>query len=291
MDLVKRKALLAKMRLQQPQSAAWLLDWTILLTIYLLLPAHLAALARNPSRSLSSVNTEGVEGSFFVLSDVHLDLRYDSLAPIKPNFCRSSGKDRQSYSPTATGLPVRSGCDCPYSFLLSTLSEMKAVNPNPEFILITGDIAPHELKHYDVDFYNFELSLRNATQAIQTFFPDTPTFPVLGNHDVYPQDQLPYGPNEVLETVAAIWKHWIPASALPSFLKGGYYSVSPKAGLRLLALNTLYYNVKFCTRNVTKCHHKDTLAGHAKTTSDPVDQFSWLSEQLEMARENNEKLL
>ena len=51
----------------------------------------------------------------------------------------------------------------------------------------TGDIAPHELKHYDVDFYNFELSLRNATQAIQTFFPDTPTFPVLGNHDVYPQ--------------------------------------------------------------------------------------------------------
>ena len=69
-DLVKRKALLAKMRLQQPQSAAWLLDWTILLTIYLLLPAHLFGLQGNCScvNQLLGLHSPGIQAALCLLS-------------------------------------------------------------------------------------------------------------------------------------------------------------------------------------------------------------------------------
>lgn len=44
--------------------------------------------------------------------------------------------------------------DAPMRTFLSTLEAMKAVNPNPDFILWTGDSVPHWLDYTSVEIYD-----------------------------------------------------------------------------------------------------------------------------------------
>lgn len=42
----------------------------------------------------------------------------------------------------------------------------------------------------------------------------------------------------MMKLAAELWSKWLPADAKETILKGGYYTVSPKPGFRIIALNS-----------------------------------------------------
>uniref|UniRef100_A0A672S390 Uncharacterized protein n=1 Tax=Sinocyclocheilus grahami TaxID=75366 RepID=A0A672S390_SINGR len=165
-------------------------------------------------------------------------------------------------------------CDSPYQLILSAFSYMKQADLQPEFIIWTGDSPPHVPKE--------ELStdvvinvIANMTRTILQFFPQLPVYPALGNHDYWPQDQLPTSTNAIYDAVAKLWSPWLNPEAVATLQKGGFYSLVIKPGLRLVSLNTnLYYSPNQVTVNMT----------------DPAGQFQWLQETLELSRQKLEKV-
>lgn len=68
---------------------------------------------------------------------------------------------------------------------------------------------------------------QNLTDHLKFEFPSTPVYPLLGNHDFYPRDQLPGNSNEQYTKLAEMWEDWITSSgehpeALETFKKGIY---------------------------------------------------------------------
>ncbi|XP_067840697.1 acid sphingomyelinase-like phosphodiesterase 3a isoform X2 [Heptranchias perlo] len=156
---------------------------------------------------------------------------------------------------------------------------MKDAKVQPSFMIWTGDSPPH------VPFAKLSTKividiLRNMTQTIQEHFEDLQVFPTLGNHDYWPQDQLPVNVNEVYNAVADMWKRWLTQDALRTLQKGGFYtqvfncSVTQQT-LRIISLNTnLYYSPNEVTKRIP----------------DPAGQFVWLEETLKKAHDNKEKV-
>ncbi|XP_047590667.1 acid sphingomyelinase-like phosphodiesterase 3a isoform X2 [Lutra lutra] len=119
--------------------------------------------------------------------------------------------------------------------------------------------------------------IANMTTTIRTVFPNLQVFPALGNHDYWPQDQLPVVTSKVYNAVADLWKPWLDEEALRTLRKGGFYTqkVSPNLNLRIISLNTnLYYGPNIMTLN----------------EMDPANQFEWLESILSTSQQNKEKV-
>nr|XP_045247529.1 acid sphingomyelinase-like phosphodiesterase 3a isoform X3 [Macaca fascicularis] len=115
------------------------------------------------------------------------------------------------------------------------------------------------------------------TITIQSLFPNLQVFPALGNHDYWPQDQLPVVTSKVYNAVANLWKPWLDEEAISTLRKGGFYSqkVTTNPNLRIISLNTnLYYGPNIMTLNKT----------------DPANQFEWLESTLNSSQWNKEKV-
>ncbi|XP_011799843.1 PREDICTED: acid sphingomyelinase-like phosphodiesterase 3a isoform X2 [Colobus angolensis palliatus] len=115
------------------------------------------------------------------------------------------------------------------------------------------------------------------TTTIQSLFPNLQVFPALGNHDYWPQDQLPVVTSKVYNAVANLWKPWLNEEAISTLRKGGFYSqkVTTNPNLRIISLNTnLYYGPNIMTLNKT----------------DPANQFEWLESTLNSSQWNKEKV-
>ncbi|TRY89888.1 hypothetical protein DNTS_034222 [Danionella cerebrum] len=182
---------------------------------------------------------------FWHISDLHLDPTYH-VTEDHTKVCFSS-KGVPAQDPGVFGDFL---CDSPYQLILSAFSYMKQADLQPDVIA-------------------------NMTLTIQQFFPQLPVYPALGNHDYWPQDQLPTSPNAIYEAAAKLWSPWLNPEAVATVQKGGFYSMLVKPGLRLVSLNTnLYYSPNEVTVNM----------------SDPVGQFQWLQEALELSRQNKEKV-
>jgi len=102
-------------------------------------------------------------------------------------------------------------------------------------------------------------------------------YPALGNHDTWPVDQLPNPPdnNWLLSKIAQFWQDWLPDETVQkTLLYGGYYTTVVVPGLRIVSLNTLYYD-----------SHNIVDEG-----SDPAQQWAWFESVLAMAKTNGEKV-
>nr|XP_019963761.1 PREDICTED: acid sphingomyelinase-like phosphodiesterase 3a [Paralichthys olivaceus] len=117
--------------------------------------------------------------------------------------------------------------------------------------------------------------ISNMTQTIRLHFPNLTVYPALGNHDYWPQDQMPAVTNAIYEAAAQLWKPWLQNEALLTLSQGGFYSQLVKPGLRVVSLNTiLYYGPNKVASNMT----------------DPAGQFEWLEKTLEKAAQSQEKV-
>lgn len=208
-------------------------------------------------------------GRFWHITDLHLDPTYH-LAPDPTKVCFSS----KGAPATHAGLYGDFLCDSPYRLIQSAFSHMAPLTQPEDFIIWTGDSPPH----VPPDELSTDVVIQvisNMTQTIRQHFPNLTVYPALGNHDYWPQDQMPSSTNAIYKAVAQLWEPWLQPEALLTLSQGGFYSQLAKPGLRVVSLNTiLYYGPDQATKNMT----------------DPAGQFEWLEKTLEEAVQSQEKV-
>ncbi|XP_053139961.1 acid sphingomyelinase-like phosphodiesterase 3a isoform X2 [Hemicordylus capensis] len=213
-----------------------------------------------------------MKGQFWHISDLHLDPTYHITKNLT-QVCASS----KGVTASDPGLFGDFMCDSPYRLILSSLQYMRNSGQQASFMIWTGDSPPHvPVKELSTKIVIDIIG--NLTSTIRNFFPDLQVFPALGNHDYWPQDQLPVSVNEVYNAVAEFWKPWLTDEAVSTLRKGGFYTQlfqpsTTSQPLRIISLNTvLYYSPNAMTKNMT----------------DPADQLEWLEHTLEVAHQNKE---
>ncbi|XP_020632886.1 acid sphingomyelinase-like phosphodiesterase 3b [Orbicella faveolata] len=211
------------------------------------------------------------EGSFWQVTDFHYDKTYQF--PTDPDkICNSQTPDTQK--PNRTGKWGNYLCDSPWRLINSSVFAMKDIEPNPDFIIWTGDDMPH-VPNSELSTEEVIETVKNMTALLSTVFTNTTVYPALGNHDYHPKHLMPPKPNDIYTAVGDLWSRWLPQEAVDTFKKGGFYTVLIKPGLRLVSLNTVYY------------YTNDRLTGNI---TDPAGQFAWLDHILTNASSINEKV-
>ncbi|XP_057556926.1 acid sphingomyelinase-like phosphodiesterase 3b isoform X1 [Hippopotamus amphibius kiboko] len=201
-------------------------------------------------------------GKFWHVSDLHLD----------PNYKVS--EDPLQVCPSAGSQPVPNAgpwgdylCDSPWILINSSIYTMKEIEPEPDFILWTGDDTPHVPNEKLGEVAVLHI-VERLTTLIREAFPDTKVYAALGNHDFHPKNQLPAGSNNIYNQVAELWRPWLSNESIALFKEGAFYSEKlpgPSGAGRIVVLNTnLYYS------------NNEQTAGMA----DPGQQFQWLDNVL-----------
>lgn len=225
----------------------------------------------------------GQDADFFLISDLHLDIAYNPGYE-SSGLCHSVGvvgKNR-TIAPASDTRPLgRFGCDSPLALLSSALSQMQAINPSPDFILVTGDLIGHSTYYllqangaYNTT-YTASLvrsTFQQVTAQFQAYFPKTQVLFALGNNDGYGDYQLPTT-ESALGLDKLLYELWQPLNAgMPEgFMESGYYACEITAtGQRLLVLSTNYFSI-----SVSGAH------------SDAMDQLKWLRSELIYAQNNH----
>lgn len=216
-------------------------------------------------------SAEAKIGTFWHVTDFHYDLNY-TISGNPEKMCWKT--------PGASGSVGEFGdysCDAPMSLLTSAVDAMIKFDRSPDFILWTGD----DTAHVSNDHFSTEVVVKivsNLTNLIASRFPNTPVFPVLGNHDYYPKNQMPVGPNELQSKVADLWNKWFQqlqghGDVYTSFNSSGRYAADvPGSNVTVVALNTLIW---YKSNNETALLPNTTSDG-----MDPDDQFSWADDLL-----------
>lgn len=212
-------------------------------------------------------------GTFWQITDVHWDKHYSPLGD--PNhMCHltiNATKDFQS------GDYGNFNCDSPWWLINSSVEAMITYKSDPDFILWTGDNAPH-IWNPSPNFKDITSILANITRLLALKFPNSTILPVIGNHDTFPPNILSPDNNSSYYTQyleAGRWNEILPDTTIDTFRHGGYYSYSVSSNLIILGLNTiLWYNFNRLTLNST----------------DPADQFVWLENELMNAKNKDKKV-
>ncbi|XP_010636543.1 acid sphingomyelinase-like phosphodiesterase 3a isoform X1 [Fukomys damarensis] len=213
-----------------------------------------------------------LEGQFWHVTDLHLDPTYH-VTDDHTKVCNSS-KGANASNPGPFGDVL---CDAPYRLISSAFDFIKNSGQEASFMIWTGDSPPH-VPVSELSTDTVIKVIANMTVTIQSFFPDLQVFPSLGNHDYWPQDQLPVATSQVYDAVAYLWKAWLDEDALRTLRTGGFYSQKAPGNpnLRIVSLNTnLYYAPNAATLKQT----------------DPANQFVWLENTLNSSQHNGEKVL
>ncbi|KAM7439728.1 Acid sphingomyelinase-like phosphodiesterase 3b [Porites harrisoni] len=211
------------------------------------------------------------EGSFWQVTDFHYDKSY--LKPTDPNkICNSQTPN--TVKPSRAGRWGNYLCDSPWRLINSTVFAMRDIEPNPDFIIWTGDDMPH-VANSELSTEEVIETVQNLTDLLFTVFPKTTVYPALGNHDYHPKHLMPPTPNDIYTAVGKLWSRWLPLDAVNTFERGGYYTVLIKFGLRLVSLNTVYY---YTNNRLTQ------------NLEDPAGQFVWLDAVLTNASVAKEKV-
>jgi len=223
---------------------------------------------------------------FWQISDLHLDLNYDVDGdPSKNNWCHKNISETSEKSPLLDA--GNYNCDAPLLLIKSLLKAMHELEPNPDFIIWTGDNAPHAANP-EADYHYITNVTSWVFREIHALFGEEVTvIPALGNHDAYPADSYIDAQNATEEEVTQYKMYWNQGGFgkhidgdenEKSFKRCGYYTKNIKlegVDLKFVVLNTnIYYN----NPNVAK-------------VSDPCDQLDWLKKTLEEAGDSEKVYL
>ena len=136
-------------------------------------------------------------------------------------------------------------CDAPFKLLNLTLFYTAKLPYQFDYVFWTGDGPDHNDLTQSLKG-NLE-TIQILTTLIKNYFPNLPVFPIDGNHDTWPIDQLsPYQAiaDIMLKPTYQYWfdAGWLTATEQETFLKGGYYTRMLKPGLHVVGINSLYYD-------------------------------------------------
>ena len=207
----------------------------------------------------------------FHISDLHFDRDYSRFGNVS-DFCRpfknGAPKNRKDI-----GVAGNYQCDPPALLIRSALMAMQEVEPNPDFIVWTGDSSAHRPKTenrgvpFDIVFKN----LREISKNLTELFPESVVVPALGNHDTfpsvfYPLNNASFYSRYVNSSLTGNWAA-TPSKDRETFLKCGYYSYHHNdTDTHFVVPNTnlYYYN----------------LDVEGLQVEDPCGQLKWLQNQV-----------
>ena len=212
------------------------------------------------------------------------------------NFCHKGNSEEEGTPGQGAGPVGEYSCDSPKTLVLSALQAMHKFQPKPDFIIWTGDSAPHWRDPAPPE----EKYIMNVTKSVfrhlDNLFPGVPVVAALGNHDASPPDQfpiVPLGENKTDAYYTALWqqgafgdhiqvRNWHNCSfhgvkfkedGRETFQRCGFYSKVlklAKASLRMIVLNTnIYYSDNF-TEGPDPCGQLEWLNTTLGEAAEPV---------------------
>ncbi|CAE7411179.1 SMPDL3B [Symbiodinium natans] len=235
---------------------------------------------------------------FAQLTDVHIEPFYNpERGHLKGGVCRVPEAFNKSrcipfeVEPEADAYPLgRLNCDPPVALLRSILEHMERVarTDKPDFVLFTGDIPSHQLSCQFHQARTIELVIEMMAKGVKSVAPQL--YPVMGNNDYFPNYNVSLEPNSPWQQfVASLYgrEGVLSGEQLTSFARGGYYSATPRDGLKLIVLNTVVWSQKVLDWNGAPKkhvkHHPDiSEAGLYRGADAPMpgaDSSAWVWDQ------------
>ncbi|XP_011178148.1 sphingomyelin phosphodiesterase [Zeugodacus cucurbitae] len=178
------------------------------------------------------------------LTDIHYDPLYvpGALAECdEPQCCQRHVSTTTSDKAAGYWGDYRD-CDAPWHMIDHALKHIKQTHTQLDYIYQTGDVVDHMV--WGTSMQKNSDSLKQVNNRLAELFPGVPVYPCIGNHEPHPLNL--FSPEDVPENINTRWLYeqlyeqwstWLPADTKDTILKGGYYTVSPRAGFRVIALN------------------------------------------------------
>ena len=156
--------------------------------------------------ALVSLVPSALAGNFWHISDLHLDYLYSKGGDLS-NWCHKGSSEEEGTS--GAGPAGEYSCDSPKTLVLSALQAMHKFEAKPDFIIWTGDSAPHWREPAPPEDKYIMNVTKSVFRHLDTLFPGVPVVAALGNHDASPPDQFPIGSlaeNKTDEYYTALWQ-------------------------------------------------------------------------------------
>ncbi|CAD5234383.1 unnamed protein product [Bursaphelenchus xylophilus] len=216
------------------------------------------------------------------VSDLHFDFEYENGTEAdcgKPVCCQGAPVPVPKKSAGYWG--TLAACDIPLRTVESMFAHIAGTHMTDsdkkiDYIMLTGDYMPHNDWVYNKDSHLYVIS--NLTQLINTYFPDTPVFWGVGNHEGVPVNSFAphtmpsrFWPDWIYKALTDAGERWIPPEQIASANFRGSFSVKLTDKLKLINLNT-----NFCETTNFFLYLNQT---------DPDSALQWLIEELKEAEE------
>ena len=113
-------------------------------------------------------------------------------------------------------------CDIPFITFEKAMEQISK-QEKFDYIIITGDLEPHAIWDYTQE--DTRANIINVTETILKYFPYTPVYQAIGNHEGVPCDAFaPHhikeydtrGPQWLYTLLNEQWGHWLPESVKES---------------------------------------------------------------------------
>ncbi|XP_066583446.1 sphingomyelin phosphodiesterase-like [Prorops nasuta] len=219
------------------------------------------------------------------LTDIHYDPKYEVNGNAEcgePACCRIGQNVTNDKGKLAGYWGDYNHCDSPWHAVTDVLDHINSTHKDIEYVYFTGDIIDHGVWETAKDG-NVEI-LTAVYSKIHETFNHTKVFPVIGNHESHPPNVFAPGTIKddrdsmewLYRTLADLWigYGWLPESTRATVLKGGYYTVSPRQGFRIISLNN------------NLCYVYNWWLFYQP--QDPSDQLQWLADTLLKAENDAE---
>jgi sphingomyelin phosphodiesterase len=214
------------------------------------------------------------------IADPHVDLEYQEGTNAfcdQPLCCRAEYGPANDTTKAAQYWGTQSTCDIPLrtfqQFLQFTSSKFDI-----DMIVWTGDNIAHDIWNQTQEKQT--LNTYNITEDILNYFPNTPVYPMFGNHEPYPADQFDTTGNAsswLTEQLSDMWRPWLDDKALETFRNFSYYAMENKE-----------LNVKVIALDTQACDTTDFYL--IRDPSDPMHQLEWLRNELYESEAKNQKV-
>ncbi|XP_031848043.1 sphingomyelin phosphodiesterase 1 [Nomia melanderi] len=238
----------------------------------------------NSSKTVINEKKTNKEFKVLQITDIHYDPLYEPRGNShcgEPVCCRK-GQNKTNINALAGFWGDYESCDTPWHAIIDALTHIKQTHLGINYVYFTGDVIDHGV--WETSKEGNIRSLEQIYNKIYEIFGKVPVFPVLGNHEPHPLNLFSptnitlnnVSTNWLYESVADLWISygWLPEYTRSTLLQGGYYTVTPKKGFRIIALNS----------NVCYCYNWWLWY----TPRDPDNQLQWLTNTLLTAEKNQE---
>ena len=194
-----------------------------------------------PNKTREKINKNKGIIKILQVSDLHYDLHYleDAITDCNlPLCCRDKAKPKDKKKSGYFGYVGK--CDLSENLFNSFVE--KAYEIKPDFIIWTGDNAPHDTwktkKVGQDDTYQVTEIIRDSLD--KKFHYKIPIYPILGNHEIYPNDEFNENEIDFYEKMAKIYKKYLSKDAYDTFRQYGYYTMKHlNTNIRIVAINCL----------------------------------------------------